>query len=237
MIHSGVDDPRLFRQARRAEVTTNMSLVDNVGLWCEIAHSDCGGRAALFLDRDGVVVEETDYLGRAEDVRMIPDAARAIGQCNQRNTPVVLVTNQSGIARGLYGWKGFQDVQAALSASLRSAGAHVDATLACAYHIEGRPPYQIADHWWRKPNPGMIIEAGRRLRLDLGRSWIIGDRATDIESGRAASLAGGILVSTGYGKEQTDAALRQANRRYVVETSNTLADAVATLTARGELRT
>ena len=188
-----------------------MSLVDNVGLWCEIAHSDHGGRAALFLDRDGVVVEETDYLGRAEDVRMIPDAARAIAQCNQRNTPVVLVTNQSGIARGSTAGRVSRMSRLLCRPRSRSAGAHVDATLACAYHIEGRPPYQIADHWWRKPNPGMIIEAGRRLRLDLRRSWIVGDRATDIESGRAASLAGGILVSTGYGKQQTDAALRHAN--------------------------
>jgi D-glycero-D-manno-heptose 1,7-bisphosphate phosphatase len=212
-----------------------MTLVDNVGLWCDSARADHVGRAGLFLDRDGVVVEETDYLGRAEDVRMIPAAALAIAQCNRQNIPVVLVTNQSGIARGYYGWKDFQEVQAALCTALASAGAHIDATLACGYHADGHPPYRIADHWWRKPNPGMIIEAGHRLRLDLRRSWIVGDRASDIASGRGASLAGGILVLTGYGTHETDAALALADAQYTVEISDTLADAVTALVARGVL--
>ena len=110
-----------------------MSLID-AGLWCEIGRGAFADRPALFLDRDGVIVVDTNYLGRVEDLRMIGGSAAAIARCNKLGIPVVLVTNQSGIARGYYDWNGFQAVQAALSAELAQAGGHLDAVLACAYH-------------------------------------------------------------------------------------------------------
>ena len=109
-----------------------MALVDRVGLWCEIGGRSFAGRAAIFLDRDGVIVEEVNYLGRAQDLKMLPGAAMAIGRCNRLGIPVVVVTNQSGIGRGYYDWSGFRAVQAALSAALAKEDAHIDAVLACA---------------------------------------------------------------------------------------------------------
>jgi D-glycero-D-manno-heptose 1,7-bisphosphate phosphatase len=204
---------------------------DDAGLWCQIECTTAHNRAALFLDRDGVVVADTRYLGRPQDLCMIEGAASAIAACNALNIPVVLVTNQSGIARGFYDWDGFRAVQAALSAALAAEGARLDAVLACAYHAEGAPPLRSADHPWRKPNPGMITTAADRMGLDLSRSWIIGDSVSDIAAGASAGLAGGILLAA------LDAPLREAqllaNDRFVVESAPNLAVAVAALIAQG----
>jgi D-glycero-D-manno-heptose 1,7-bisphosphate phosphatase len=111
----------------------------------------------------------------------------------------VVVTNQSGIGRGLYGWAEFAATQERILAELRAAGARPDLVLACPYHPEGKPPYRHPDHSDRKPRPGMLLRAAEKLALDLGRSWIVGDRAVDMEAGRAAGLAGGLHVLTGHG--------------------------------------
>lgn len=208
-------------------------LID-VGLWCQIECATVHNRAAaLFLDRDGVVVADTRYLGRPEDLRMMEGAALAIARCNGMHIPVVLVTNQAGIARGYYDWNGFRAVQAALSAALAAAGARLDAVLACAYHAEGAPPLRSVNHAWRKPNPGMIVTAADRMGLDLSRSWIIGDNVSDITAGAAAGLAGGTLLAP------SDALLREArllaNDRFVVEGAPDLAAAVGRLIEAGRL--
>jgi D-glycero-D-manno-heptose 1,7-bisphosphate phosphatase len=206
---------------------------DDVGLWCQIECTAAQNRAALFLDRDGVVVADTRYLGRPQDLHMMDRAASAIARCNALNIPVVLVTNQSGIARGFYDWDGFRAVQAALSAALAEAGAHFDAVLACAYHAEGAPPLRSVNHPWRKPNPGMIITAADRMGLDLSRSWIIGDSVSDIAAGAAARLAGGTLVATSGGLFREAQIL--ANDRFVVESAPDLAAAVGRLIEAGRL--
>ena len=206
---------------------------DVSGLWSEVFAGDFAGRPALFLDRDGVIVEDTHYLGRPEEMRMLAGAAGAIAQCNGLGVPVVLVSNQSGIARGLYDWKGFAAVQAALADALTQAGARLDAVFACAHHADGQAPFDIADHPWRKPNPGMIITAGERMKLDLARSWIVGDRASDIAAGLAARLAGGVLISARDDDPELQAAAL-ASKQFAVDITASLADAVALLLARGE---
>jgi D-glycero-D-manno-heptose 1,7-bisphosphate phosphatase len=211
-----------------------MTLVD-AGLWCELGPGAFAGRPALFLDRDGVVVVDTNYLGRVEDLRVIAGSPEAIARCNALGVPVVLVTNQSGIARGYYDWQGFKGVQAALSAELAQAGGHLDAVLACAYHKDGREPLRVADHPWRKPNPGMIVAAAERMSLDLSRSWIIGDQVHDLATGHAAGLAGGTLLADGASERQR--ALALASARFSVETASNLADAVAELIKQGRLGT
>jgi D-glycero-D-manno-heptose 1,7-bisphosphate phosphatase len=202
------------------------------GLWSEVAAGDFAGRPALFLDRDGVIVEDTRYLGRPEDMRMLAGAAAAIARCNGLGIPVVLVSNQSGIARGLYDWTGFAAVQAALADTLTRQGARLDAVFACAHHADGQAPFNIADHPWRKPNPGMIIAAGGRMNLDLSRSWIVGDRASDIAAGSAARLAGGILVSARDDDPELQPAAALAGKQFAVDITGSLADAVALLLAR-----
>lgn len=176
-------------------------LVD--GIWAEVLRAPEGGsakpRAALFLDRDGVVIEDPGYLHRPDEVRLIPGAAAAIRHANRRGIPVVLVSNQSGIGRGLYGWPEFAATQARLLALLGAEGAGLDMVLACPFHPDGQAPYRHPDHPCRKPRPGMLLLAAERLALDLARSWLVGDRALDIEAARAAGLAGALHVLTGQG--------------------------------------
>lgn len=207
--------------------------VDDPGLWCETGEADWASGAALFLDRDGVIIADTGYLGRAEEVRLLDCAAGAIARCNRLGIPVVVVTNQSGIARGYYDWGGFGAVQAALVAALAGAGAHLDAVLACAYHADGKEPLRIAAHPWRKPKPGMIVAAAERMNLDLSRSWIVGDKAEDIATGAAAGLAGGTLLAADDRAGRRLAGLERAD--FAAMTAASLADAVAALIDTGRL--
>jgi D-glycero-D-manno-heptose 1,7-bisphosphate phosphatase len=206
------------------------------GLWSEIAADNFAGRPALFLDRDGVIVEDTHYLGRAPNVRMLAGAAEAIARCNTLGIPVIVVSNQSGIARGLYDWSGFAAVlQAAIVSALAETGARLDAVFACAHHADGKPPLNVADHPWRKPNPGMIVAAAERMKLDLAQSWVARDRASDVAAGRAAELAGGILISSRMDAAERAAAMRLRSGEFAVDVAPSLADAVALLLSRGQL--
>jgi D-glycero-D-manno-heptose 1,7-bisphosphate phosphatase len=204
---------------------------DDPGLWCDTGTADWAFRAALFLDRDGVIVADTGYLGRAEGVRLLDGAADAVARCNGLRIPVVVVTNQSGIARGYYEWSGFHAVQATLCAALNAAGARLDAVLACAYHADGKGPLRRAAHPWRKPQPGMILAAAERMNLDLSRSWIVGDKAEDIATGAAAGLAGGTLVGSDEGARRQASGLEAA--RFVATKAASLAEAVTALLAAG----
>jgi D-glycero-D-manno-heptose 1,7-bisphosphate phosphatase len=207
------------------------------GLWYEVyPGSQCvAGRPALFLDRDGVIVEDTQYLGRAQDVRMLAGAGEAIARCNTRGIPVIVVSNQSGIARGRYDWSGFAAVQAATASALSKAGARLDAIFACAHHADGKVPLNVTNHPWRKPNPGMIVAAAERMKLDLAHSWIAGDRSSDLAAGKAAGLAGGILISSGADDSERPAATQLRSGEFAVDVASSLTDAVAHLLARGRL--
>ena len=177
-----------------------------VGCWAWTSGRRFEGRPALFLDRDGVVVEEVGYLARPEDVALEPGAAQAIAAFNRAAYPVVLVTNQSGVARGYFGWSEFEAVQDALTARLGAEGAHLDGVFACGYHEAGGGALAMADHPWRKPAPGMFLAAAERLGVDLSRSLIVGDRAQDLAAGRAAGLPAGLHVATGHGDQAEQAA-------------------------------
>jgi D-glycero-D-manno-heptose 1,7-bisphosphate phosphatase len=207
------------------------------GLWCEVysAVQPLTGRPALFLDRDGVIVEGTRYLGGAQDLRVYAGAGEAIASCNRLRFPVVTVSNQSGIARGLYDWSGFHAVQAAIAHALAKAGAPLDAVFACAHHADGKAPLDVADHPWRKPNPGMILAAAERVQLDLARSFIVGDRVSDLAAGRAAALAGGILIAAPGGDAERAAGMQLGSGEFTVDVAPSLADAVTLLLARGRL--
>ncbi len=171
------------------------------GCWSWTTGRRFEGRPALFLDRDGVVVEEVGYLSRPQDVVLEAGAAEAISAYNRAGVPVVLVTNQSGVARGYFDWPAFEAVQAALAERLRVEGGHLDAVFACGYHESGVAELAVRDHPWRKPAPGMFLAAAERLGLDLSRSLIVGDRAQDLAAGRSAGLSLGLHVATGHGDE------------------------------------
>ncbi|UVK46918.1 HAD family hydrolase [Mesorhizobium sp. AR07] len=166
------------------------------GLWVERVGSRVfpAGAPALFLDRDGTVNVDTGYPDDPAKMVLCDDIAAAIGAANRAGIPVIVVTNQSGIARGYFGWSEFAAVNGRVLDLLRADNASVDMVLACAYHEAGEGPLAIADHPMRKPNPGMLLEAGKRLGLDLPRSLIVGDKPADMEAGRRAGLSRGWLV-------------------------------------------
>lgn len=173
------------------------------GLFAQrLTDMDARGKPCLFLDRDGVLVEETNYLHRTDDVVLIAGVADAIARANTLAIPVVIVTNQAGIGRGYYSWAQFIEVQAFILERCREHGAHYDMVLACAYHAEGVPPYDRAAHPWRKPNCGMLREAALTLGVDLSRSHIVGDTLSDLGAGASAGLSGGTLVATGHGERE-----------------------------------
>ncbi len=158
-------------------------------------------KPAIFLDRDGTLNEEVDYLSDPDQLVLIPGAAAAVARLNALGIPVVVVTNQSGIGRGKYDWRDFAAVMARMEALLALEQAKVDAVYASPHHELGLGEYAVKDHPERKPNPGMLLRAAKEFRLDLSRSWMIGDKAIDIEAGQRAGCRTA-QVLTGYGREQ-----------------------------------
>lgn len=212
------------------EPSTATDFIGADGIWAQVldraAAPGPATRAALFLDRDGVLVEEVGFLHRPADVRLVPGAAGVIAAANRAGVPVVVPTNQSGIGRGLYGWAEFAATQARILAELARAGAAVDMVLACPFHAEAEPPYRHPDHPCRKPRPGMLLRAAERLRLDLARSWIVGDRVADLEAGRAAGLAGGLHVLTGHGQGERERVIGLGSEGFKVRLGDTIAAAL-----------
>ena len=154
-----------------------------------------GGRSAVFLDRDGTLVEERDYLADPEEVTLVPGAARALAELHAAGLALVVVTNQSGIARGLYREEDYQAVAARIEALLADEGVRLDAVFHCPHHPDHSGPCAC-----RKPGTGMHRRAATELGLSLKDSWFVGDKPSDVEPAR---LLGGraILVRTGYGRE------------------------------------
>jgi D-glycero-D-manno-heptose 1,7-bisphosphate phosphatase len=175
-------------------------------------------RPALFLDRDGVIVEDHGYLSRSADVMPIPGAAGIIALANRRGIPVIEVTNQSGVGRGYYGWEEFQQVEDAIAGELARAGAAIDGVFACPYHPA---------HAARKPLPGMLLAARRFLNVELESSWIVGDKLSDLEAGYNAGLRGGLHVSTGHGAEQRAAVAAWRPANFEVRFGESIRDAVS----------
>jgi D-glycero-D-manno-heptose 1,7-bisphosphate phosphatase len=157
----------------------------------------------LFLDRDGVIVEEVHYLSKVEDVALIDGAASVIKKANDLDIPVVIVTNQAGIARGMFDWAAFDAVQNQMFELLdQENGAFVDAVYACPFHKVGQPPYGVDNHEARKPNPGMLLRAMKDIKIDAEQSVIIGDKAGDLLAGKNAGLKAGFHVTTGHGMDE-----------------------------------
>lgn len=155
-------------------------------------------RPAIFIDRDGTLNEEVDYLHRPEETHLTPGAGRSLARLNALGIPVVVVTNQAGIGKGKYGWSDYQAVMDRIAELLAPDGARVDAAYACAFHEAGQGEYGVVDHPDRKPNPGMILRAAEEHGLDPARSWMVGDKDIDLEAGRRAGCKVA-LVRTGYG--------------------------------------
>jgi D-glycero-D-manno-heptose 1,7-bisphosphate phosphatase len=211
----------MLKSRRSAEHPLNSE-----GVWCEVLRRPADGRPALFLDRDGVIVQEAGYLHRIEEIHVVPGAAKVIAAANKQSIPVIMVTNQSGIGRGHYGWAEFKSVQDAIVASLATEGARIDAVYACAHHPEAEGFLAHPNHPARKPNPGMLLQAASDLALDLKSSWLVGDKAADIDAAKRASIAGALQVATGYGSAERQLAARLASPSFEVRFGQSIADAM-----------
>jgi D-glycero-D-manno-heptose 1,7-bisphosphate phosphatase len=155
-------------------------------------------QVGLFFDRDGTLNTELDYLSRPEELQLIPNAARAIREANDFGVRVFIITNQSGIARGLFTETDLAAIHKRLIAMLAHEGARVDAIYYCPHHPEyGTTPYKKTCNC-RKPKPGMLKQAAREYGVHLSQSFVIGDRCIDMAAGRAAGCTTGLVLS-GYG--------------------------------------
>jgi D-glycero-D-manno-heptose 1,7-bisphosphate phosphatase len=157
-------------------------------------------KRAVFIDRDGTINEEKEYLYRTDEFAFIPGAPEAIRLLNEAGFLVIVVTNQSGVARGYYSEEDVLQLHRFISAQLDQHGARVDAWYYCPHHPSGRGSYALPCRC-RKPQPGMLLEAAGRVDIDLEASIMIGDKLVDMEAGAAVGCRT-LLVRTGYGSEE-----------------------------------
>lgn len=170
-------------------------------------------RPAIFLDRDGTLIEDADYLARVEDMRVFPFSADAVRRLKEAGFLIVVVTNQSGIGRGIHGETEMHAIHRALQIELDGA---IDAFYFCP-HLPGD------ECQCRKPKTGMIEAAARDLEIDLERSWMVGDKAIDVETGEAANLLTAFVL-TGYG--ESNKGLLKAQPQVIVEDLGKAADEI-----------
>ncbi len=172
-------------------------LIDGIGLWSEVLskNDNIDGKPALFLDRDGTIVKEQEYLHEPKNVKLNKNISYLINACNIMNIPVIEITNQSGIGRGYYSWNDFIKTEQQIRKFLLLENAKVDMLCACAFHSDALGKYKVDNHSWRKPNIGMILQAKNSLNINLNDSWIIGDRISDIRAGENAGIKGGVYLN------------------------------------------
>jgi D-glycero-D-manno-heptose 1,7-bisphosphate phosphatase len=191
---------------------------------------DTGLRRAAFLDRDGVVNVDHGYVFRREDFQFVPGTLAACAQLHRLGFVLVVVTNQAGIGRGLYGEDDFRRLTEWMSEEFAAAGAPLAGVYHCPHHPQaGLAGYRRACDC-RKPAPGMLLAAARELSLDLGRSVLFGDKASDIEAAVAAGVPQRVLLGTD-GRAMPPADLApQATARFA-----SLAEAVGSESLRAAL--
>lgn len=160
-------------------------------------------RRAVFLDRDGTINKEKEYLHRVEDFEFIPGAPEAIRLLNSAGFLVIVVTNQSGIGRGYYGEDAVRSLHRFMDRELARHGARVDAYYFCPHHPDRGIGEYRRECGCRKPLPGMLLKAADDFTIDMNASFIIGDKMADLEAGIAAGCRP-ILVRTGYGDTVQD---------------------------------
>lgn len=155
-------------------------------------------KPAIFLDRDGTMIEDAGYLTRAEDIAFFPWTVDAIRALNRAGFVIVVVTNQSAIARGVLTEPGLAEIHARMDQTLNAGGASITAYYYCPHHPDGPVAAYAATCGCRKPARGLVDRAVRDLGLDPARSFVVGDKWVDVGLARAVG-AGAVMVRTGYG--------------------------------------
>jgi D-glycero-D-manno-heptose 1,7-bisphosphate phosphatase len=160
--------------------------------------SSSRGQAAVFLDRDGTINVDTGYVHRIEDWEWLPGAVNAIRHLNKLGLPVIVITNQAGVARGHYDEAAISALHTHVDAALARRGARIDAYYYCPHHPEFGPERNCQ---CRKPRPGMLFRARDQHHLVLERSYMVGDKMSDVLAARAAGVHP-LMVMTGYGRQE-----------------------------------
>jgi histidinol-phosphate phosphatase family protein len=155
-------------------------------------------RAGILLDRDGTIIVDHGYVGSVDRVEFIEGSAAAIARFNGAGIPVAVVTNQAGVARGLYGIDDVTRVHTYIAERLAEHGAHIDLFVHCPYHPDGTVQAFARTSEDRKPGPGMARAAEAALNLDLSASWVVGDRPEDVGLAEAIGASAIYLGSDGW---------------------------------------
>lgn len=161
-------------------------------------------RPAVFLDRDGTIIEDVGYLRELSQIDLLPWSPDAIRMLNEAGFAVVVITNQSGVARGYFDEAHVQATHAALDAALQAHAARIDAYYYCPHYPGSANPHYNVECDCRKPAPGLLRQAAHDLSIDLERSWMVGDFWRDVEAGLAAGTRT-ILIRTGRGGQHRPA--------------------------------
>ncbi|MHB8730458.1 MAG: D-glycero-alpha-D-manno-heptose-1,7-bisphosphate 7-phosphatase [bacterium] len=155
------------------------------------------GRRAVFVDRDGVLIKEVNHLTASSQIEILPGVPESLRRLRDAGWAVVVITNQSVVARGMVTEAGLREIHRALESQLRSRGATLDAIYYCPHHPEGAvASYRVACDC-RKPAPGLLLRAAADLGIDLGASVMVGDAPSDIEAGRRAGCRTVLLRAAG----------------------------------------
>jgi len=166
---------------------------------------------AVFLDRDGTIIEDVGYLSDIGQIRILPGAAKALRLLNDNGFKVVIVTNQAGVARGYFTESMANEINEKLVRLLADRGSVVERIYYCPHHIEGIIAKYKKECNCRKPNPGMIEQAVKELAIDITNSVMIGDKNSDIEAGRRAGCGRTIFISGGINPEEVEALSQAAD--------------------------
>ncbi|MFM5465556.1 D-glycero-beta-D-manno-heptose 1,7-bisphosphate 7-phosphatase [Aeromonas simiae] len=164
-------------------------------------------KSAIFLDRDGVINEDTGYVSQVDDFHFLPGTIEALQLLKKKGYLLVVVTNQSGIARGYFSEADFMNLTEWMDWSLADRDVDLDGIYFCPHHPEHGPACDC-----RKPEPGMLLAATKELDIDLPSSYMVGDKTADIQAGIKAGVGTNVLVRTG--KALTDQGETLANAVY-----------------------
>jgi len=190
---------------------------------------------AVFVDRDKTLMEDAGYISDPQAVKLLPGVELAIKSLHRAGYKVVVVTNQSGIARGMLTEEALEEVHAELRRQLGEKGVHLDGIYYCPYHPEGTVERYAKDSELRKPKPGMLLQAAEEMDIDLAGSWMVGDSGRDIEAGqRAGCRTIRVRVRRPAGEEHSEAA--QGESVQADHTVRNLVDAARIILRQGARR-
>lgn len=152
-------------------------------------------KKAVFLDRDGVLIEDTGFVGSPEEVRLLQGASTALIELHRRGYLVIVVSNQSGVARGIFPKSAVEAVNEEMRRQLQAAGTDIDAIYFCPHHPQGKVAEYRRECDCRKPRPGLIVKALAEHGVDPALSYMIGDAVRDVEAGETAGCRTSVLIA------------------------------------------